>query len=281
MENEIKVNQKIRNFLSSILYPENDMGRETTRTGFQAKPQEIPKDRDVQKQGPSTLNTRKDYRFTIIIALVLIVAVALFILKDIERRKGIRLEYTLEEITKVKEGIQEELVEFKQEARKRAEKDTFKLIQYRSLLLASKNRIIELLSSLKKERALRLELEAEVDDIKEILLSTMKAKGDLEKTLMEHDAKNKKINIHSVAVATAPIVKGSVSMVNLEDNFIVVDLGKNKHLSAGETLAVYRDNRFIGRLLVILVGDRTSIATVVPSWRDIAIIKQGDTVRTL
>ena len=281
MENEAKVHQKIRNFLNSILYPEDNIARRVTGIDLQTEPTQVPRRRNIQEQRPAALNAIKGYWPVIIISIVLILAVALFIVKDSERQKNIKLEYALTEVIKTKEDIEQEFTELQQETKEKAIRDAFELAKHQALLSGSKERIEELLSGFRKERAVRVGLEEQVDDVKELLLSVMKAKGDLEKKLMERDARKKQINIEGITVRTGPIVKGNISIVNVEDNFVVVDLGNKDRLAPGLTLAVHRNNRFIGRLLVILVDERVSIATILPAWRDIGIVEEGDIVRTL
>jgi len=69
---------------------------------------------------------------------------------------------------------------------------------------------------------------------------------------------------------------GRVVSVNKENNFVIVDVGANSGISLGNTLAVYRGAKFIGKLKVIQV--RTDIAAADITEQSIEI-QAGDTVR--
>lgn len=282
MKDELKVNQKIRNFLGSLLY-EDDMACSIESNRLVTKPEGTASGETAQKQIKKRriMDWVKDYWLVIVVILISTIAVALFILRDIERHKGISMENTLIELSAIKNNVQQELADFKKEAEEKAVMDAFVLARHRSLLSRSRDSIQNLLDSLRKEKAARLESEKEAGNIKDLLLYSMKARGELERRLMAQDPKSKKDNIMSIAVTWTPSARGSVSAVNVEDNFVVVDLGKKDHLTTGSFLAVYRNNMIIGRLLVVLVDDRVSVATIIPAWRDIGMIEEGDIVRTL
>ena len=69
---------------------------------------------------------------------------------------------------------------------------------------------------------------------------------------------------------------GRIVSINEENNFVIVDIGKNKGLQEGQTLSVYRGEKYIASLEVIQVRNDISAADVKDQWSHIQV---GDIVR--
>lgn len=75
---------------------------------------------------------------------------------------------------------------------------------------------------------------------------------------------------------TKPGFEGKVLSVNVENNFVIVDIGGKRGLRAGDTLGVYRDSEYIARLEVIQVRPDIAAADLKDQWSK---VRAGDTVR--
>jgi len=62
---------------------------------------------------------------------------------------------------------------------------------------------------------------------------------------------------------------GKVIGVNKECSMLILSLGKQDGARLGDTLSVYRDNRFIGSVKVVEIEPSTCIATVLSQWRHV------------
>ena len=70
---------------------------------------------------------------------------------------------------------------------------------------------------------------------------------------------------------------GKIIGVNEECTKVILSLGKLDGAKLGDTLSIYRDNRFMGSVKVVEIEPSTCIATVLPRWRD-AKFRENDQV---
>jgi chromosome segregation ATPase len=73
-----------------------------------------------------------------------------------------------------------------------------------------------------------------------------------------------------------PGINGKVVSINPENNFVIVDLGEKSGVNVGDSLSVYRDSKYIGKLEVIQVRKDISAADIKDQW---AKIQVGDVIR--
>lgn len=78
---------------------------------------------------------------------------------------------------------------------------------------------------------------------------------------------------HSTA---SPGIDGRVVSVNDENNFLILDIGEAAGLRMGDSLSVYRDSKYIGRVEVIQLRKDIAAADIKDQWSQIKI---GDSVR--
>jgi chromosome segregation ATPase len=76
--------------------------------------------------------------------------------------------------------------------------------------------------------------------------------------------------------STAPGLSGKIVNVNPDNNFVIVDLGKNSGIRVGDQLSVYRDSAYVARLEVIQVRNDISAADIKDQWSKIQV---GDLIR--
>lgn len=73
-----------------------------------------------------------------------------------------------------------------------------------------------------------------------------------------------------------PGLNGKVVSINPDNNFVIVDLGEKSGVTAGDTLSVYRDAKYIAKLEVIQVRKDISAADIKDQWSKIQV---GDVIR--
>ena len=137
-----------------------------------------------------------------------------------------------------------------------------------------------------KERQIKLvldKLEKEIVSrrIAEIqLILATKEKRTLRTRLRQLTETPETIELEKVVVKAAPVLVAKVLMVNKEQAFIVVDLGREDNLRIGDTLSVCRNGEFIGRAEVEKVQEKVSAAAILPQWQDVEF-KENDEVRQI
>ena len=77
-------------------------------------------------------------------------------------------------------------------------------------------------------------------------------------------------------VIERPVVLGTV--LAARKNFVEISIGSDDGMAVGEQLDVFRDDEFLGRVIIRRVGPDRSVAEVIPELRK-GIIQKGDKVR--
>jgi len=193
-----------------------------------------------------------------------------------EHYKSAQLESKLAQAFKINAGIKNEAVSYQQKLRAKIMDEAVSTAQ----LLKVKSDIEKLMSGFKKEKIINLQLKEDLQVTQNLLISAMKARSDSEKKLMETTDKQNKATLERVIIKAGPVLTGSVLVINKDDGFAVIDLGRRSGLEAGTIMGVLRNNAFIARLVVVAVEENVSILNIVPSWRNIDIIKEGDRVKS-
>ena len=283
MDDKSKQHKKIAidEFLHSILYPKEGSSQPDIKGPMPSKRGSKSKGQTKDK-----LQMRDNVRYLLfgliifllsLIIFLLCIVTSLAVLKDIERQKRVQAEYNIKEMAETKESLQAQLDEYMAKVQFQEED----LVNLRNVLAKSRGLIKELLASFKRERLARLQFQQQFNDTKDILISAMGGKSYPQEIRKPSGAQQNKIETISSNVNSRVIVNGAVLVVDKESGIALVNLGKKDKLDTDMVLAVYRDNMLIARLSVTRVEERMSAARIVPSWRDITIIKEGDSVRLL
>ncbi|HRZ40332.1 MAG TPA: hypothetical protein P5246_04910, partial [Candidatus Omnitrophota bacterium] len=83
-------------------------------------------------------------------------------------------------------------------------------------------------------------------------------------------------NFEKAKNPNAPGIDGNIVSVNKENNFVIIDIGENSGIKAGDTLNVYREAEYIAGLEVIQVRKDIAAADIISRVTDIQV---GDAVR--
>ena len=189
------------------------------------------------------------------VIVLLIISVALCILEEKERHLRITKELELTQTIEAKKVVESNLTQAQKEIQARDEQ------------------IKQSLDRLEKETAARQEAEARV-------LALLAEKRVLEAKIQGLSANPQSIELEKIVVKTEPEITGKVLSYDKEHYFVVVDLGSVNNLKLGDTLSIYRDDKFIGKAQVEKIEEKTSAAAILTPWRDIEY-KENDTVKRL
>ena len=75
---------------------------------------------------------------------------------------------------------------------------------------------------------------------------------------------------------TPPNVRGQIAAVQDSWGFVVLDIGRNQHVTANAQFVVYRDSKMVGKVQVMSVGATTCVAEIMPEFEKTGF-RVGDT----
>ena len=182
------------------------------------------------------------------VIILLVGCITFYILKEKEKTLRIDTQKQLAETIKVKERVEKEIEEKEYQIKLVLDKLEKEIISRR---IAE----IQLILATKEKRTLRAKLR-QLTEVPEA------------------------IELEKVVVKAAPVLFGKVLMVNKEQAFVVVNLGRADNLNLGDILSVYRNSEFIGRVQVERVEEKVSAAAILPDWQH-AEFKENDEAREL
>lgn len=210
------------------------------------------------------------------IIILLIVSSTLYIFKEKEKVLRIsiqkQLTKTVEE-KKVVENILAGTISAKKLVEEELVAEKERTLALQKEVKEKKHQIEVTLDKLKKEIITRREAEGR-------LLMVMKEKSILEIKLRELTKAPKIIELEKIVVepVPTPVSVGKILKVYKEFAFVVVDLGKVNNLELGDVLAVYRNEEFVGKVLVEKVENEMSAAAILSDRRDFEF-RENDVVK--
>lgn len=137
--------------------------------------------------------------------------------------------------------------------------------------LEDKNQQIKLaLDRIEQEISARRKVEAQ-------LMITLQEKEDLaQKVSQSSDT----VELEKIVINPGSVITGKIIMVNKEYAFVVVNLGHQQSLKAGDILYVYRNDEVIGKVQIQRTEENMSAATILPDWQNVEF-KENDVVKTM
>jgi len=177
--------------------------------------------------------------------------------QTIEEKK--QVENKLADTVKAKEAVETELT---------AEKERSSMLQEE---LEDKNQQIKLaLDRIEQEISARRKVEAQ-------LMITLQEKEDLaQKVSQSSDT----VELEKIVINPGSVITGKIIMVNKEYAFVVVNLGHQQSLKAGDILYVYRNDEVIGKVQIQRTEENMSAAAILPDWQNVEF-KENDVVKTM
>lgn len=190
------------------------------------------------------------------IIILLIACLSFYTLKEKEKSLRIAKELELQQTVEAKKVVENNLADAKKE-------------------IISKDEQIKLtLDKMEKEISARKEAETQ-------LLAVTKEKQALETKVEELTAAlPKNIALEKIVIKTTHELIGKVLAFDKEHTFVVVDLGSGNNLKLGDILSVYRNDKFIGRVQVEKVEEKSAAAAILSPWKNVEF-KENDVVKKL
>ena len=209
------------------------------------------------------------------LVILLIASVTFYVLKEKERSLRIYTQKQLTQTTEEKRIVEGKLVETVKakdavETELTSEKE--KSLTLKKELEDKEQQIKVTLDRLEREITARKKAEAQ-------LMITLKEKENLEvkvKNLKEAPT----IELEKIVIKPGSVITGKITMVNKEYAFVVVNLGTQHNLKAGDILSVYRNDEFIGKVQIERAEGKMSAAAVLPDWQNVEF-KESDIVKTI
>ena len=209
------------------------------------------------------------------LVILLIASVTFYVLKEKERSLRIYTQKQLTQTTEEKRIVEGKLVETVKakdavETELTSEKE--KSLTLKKELEDKEQQIKVTLDRLEREITARKKAEAQ-------LMITLKEKENLEvkvKNLKEAPT----IELEKIVIKPGSVITGKITMVNKEYAFVVVNLGTQHNLKAGDILSVYRNDEFIGKVQIERAEEKMSAAAVLPDWQNVEF-KESDIVKTI
>ncbi|MDP3041283.1 MAG: hypothetical protein Q8N62_00900 [Candidatus Omnitrophota bacterium] len=190
------------------------------------------------------------------IIILLVICFTLYAQKEKEKSLRIAKESELQQTVEAKKVVENNLVDAKKE------------------IVAKDEQIKLSLDKLEKEITARKEAETQ-------LLSVTKEKQVLEARVKELTAAlPKQIELEKIVIKTTHELIGKVLAFDKDHAFVVVDLGSGNNLKLGDILSVYRNDKFIGKVQVEKIEEKSAAAAILSPWKNVEF-KESDVVKKL
>ena len=190
------------------------------------------------------------------IIILLVICFTLYAQKEKEKSLRIAKESELQQTVEAKKVVENNLVDAKKE------------------IVAKDEQIKLSLDKLEKEITSRKEAETQ-------LLSVTKEKQVLEARVEKLTATlPKQIELEKIVIKTTHELVGKVLAFDKDHAFVVVDLGSGNNLKLGDILSAYRNDKFIGKVQVEKVEEKSAAAAILSPWKNVEF-KESDVVKKL
>ena len=220
-----------------------------------------------------SLNKPKIIYATLVV--LLIASITFYVIKEKERKLRIytqqQLTQTVEEKKKVENKLTE-TVKAKEQVEGELASEKEKFLTLKKELEDKEQQIRTTLDRLEREITARKKAEAQ-------LMITLKEKENLEAKVKDLKAAPT-IELEKIVIKPGSVITGKITMVNKEYAFVVVNLGTQHNLKAGDILSVYRNDEFIGKVQIERAEGKMSAAAVLPDWQNVEF-KEDDIVKAI
>ncbi len=209
------------------------------------------------------------------LVVLLIASISFYVIKEKERKLRIYTQQQLTQTVEEKKKVENKLIETvkaKEQVEGELASEKEKSLTLKKELDDKEQQIKTTLDRLEREITARKKAEAQ-------LMITLKEKENLEvkvKNLKEAPT----IELEKIVIKPGSVITGKITMVNKEYAFVVVNLGTQHNLKAGDILSVYRNDEFIGKVQIERAEEKMSAAAVLPDWQNVEF-KEDDIVKAI
>lgn len=190
------------------------------------------------------------------IIVLSILCVSLYILKEKERSLRIYTQKELNRTVTAKIIVEKKFAEATDKIAQRDEEIKLTLDRLERETNARKEAEVQLVS-VSKEKMI---LEARVEELTVTLPKT--------------------VELAKIEIVPAHDLTGKILVFDKEHTFAVVNVGSKNNLKLGDILSVYREDKFIGKVQIERIEEKTSAAVVLTPWRN-AEFKENDIVKKI
>ena len=190
------------------------------------------------------------------IIILLVICFTLYAQKEKEKSLRIAKESELQQTVEAKKVVENNLVDAKKEIVAKDEQIKLSLDKLEKEITSRKEAETRLLLVTKEKQA----LEAKVEELTVLL--------------------PKQIELEKIVIKTTHELIGKVLAFDKKHAFVVVDLGSGNNLKLGDILSAYRNDKFIGKVQVEKVDEKTAAAAILSPWKNVEF-KESDMVKKL
>ena len=209
------------------------------------------------------------------LVVLLIASISFYFLKEKEKKLRIATQDQLTQTIEEKKSVENKLTEtvkVKEQVEGELTSEKEKSSTLKKELEDKEQQIKTTLDRLEREITARKKAEAQ-------LMITLKEKENLE-AKVRNLKETPNIELEKIVIKHGSVVTGKITMVNKEYAFVVVNLGSQHNIKAGDTLSVYRNDEFIGKVQIERAEGKMSAAAVLPDWQNVEF-KENDIVKTI
>ena len=190
------------------------------------------------------------------VIILLIFCVVLYTVKEKEKTLRITAEGQLYRTVEEKKAVENNLVEAKKEILTKDEQIKLTLDKLEREITARKETEVQWITVIKERQV----LEAKVEELTAAL--------------------PKNIALEKIVIKNTRDLTGKVLSFDKENTFVMLNLGVENNLRLGDILSVYRDDKFIGKVQIEKLEEKTSAAVNLALWKNVEF-KENDVVRKL
>lgn len=190
------------------------------------------------------------------VSILLIFCVVLYTVKEKEKTLRITAEGQLHKTIEEKKTVENNLAEAKKEILTKDEQIKLTLDKLEREITARKETEVQWITVVKERQI----LEAKVEELTAAL--------------------PKNIALEKIIIKNTRDLTGKVLFFDKENTFVMLNLGVENNLKLGDILSVYRDDKFIGKVQIEKLEEKTSAAVNLALWKNVEF-KENDVVRKL
>ncbi len=188
------------------------------------------------------------------------------LLDELELEQGLR-----EEMKKEAASLNEKLEEVKR-ARQEAEKKNEDIVKFQeeiSQLQSQVNKILEEKRVLEEKIQDQIKIEKNRVGVSRLLSS--------EGAQSPSDILEEKVDLPKIVVSPPKVAEGLVLSVDVETEFVIVNLGSKKGIKMGQILSINRGQEYLGDIQVTRVQPEMSAADLIPPFSS-RVVRKNDQV---
>ncbi|VAW18072.1 hypothetical protein MNBD_BACTEROID05-1311 [hydrothermal vent metagenome] len=188
------------------------------------------------------------------------------LLDELELEQGLR-----EEMKKEAASLNEKLEEAKA-ARQEAEKKNEDIVKFQeeiSQLQSQLDKILEEKKALEEKVQEQIQIEKNRVGVSQLLPS--------DGSQQSSDTLEEKVDLSKIVVSPLKAVEGLVLSVDVDTEFVIVNLGSKKGINMGQILSVNRGQEYLGDIQVTRVQPEMSAADLIPPFSS-RVVRKNDQV---